>query len=127
MDRCNGKRNGNGKGNGKRFRYWFGWLALIGSSGLFASVESAEQCGCVCVDGMAKTLCTSVSAARTGRALCMAQPSCPQPAASPSEPATEYLPEPVSGVTDCRRATFWDRGLQVYRPGKICDVEPTAD
>lgn len=104
-------------------------LAVVIMMGTGASVAGAAQrsvgadCACVCVNGAATTLCSTIAAAQSGPQLCRAAAECPQPAGGRTMALAMPLAAPASGAQACRTVQLWDRQLEAYGPGRICDVE----
>jgi hypothetical protein len=78
------------------------------------------ECACFCVEGQARTLCTTVTEAQQDPTLCRAdQAACPAPDAAAA--ATGYE-APAEGATNCRDMQVWDPAQNDYVSVKACDV-----
>ena len=84
-----------------------------------ASLGAHATCGCECVDGAPRTICTKLEEAASDPSLCGLEP----PHCSPvSEPTTRARFDPPPGARDCREAAMADAA----REGgpvivKVCD------
>ena len=99
-------------------------LMLVQATG-FPGVQPGSElqlaeCGCLCVDGVAKTLCQSVEEARRQPNACPAGQRCPAPPTEDASPGT-YDP-PVDGAHNCREVRIWDEAAADYTGVKVCDV-----
>lgn len=86
------------------------------------------QCGCLCVEGTPRTLCTSVLEAQAQPNACGLQLGgswCPVDASGDDEeatPITRYSP-PVEDAVNCREVRIWDDARNGYTSVKVCDVD----
>ena len=84
------------------------------------------DCGCLCVDGMPRTLCQSVAEARLQPNLCGEQTSCPAPFQSDEESqdieSPVYYDAPAEHAHNCREVRIWDAAADAYTGVKVCDV-----
>lgn len=86
------------------------------------------QCGCMCVEGAHRTLCTSVLEAQAEPDACGLQLSrslCPVDVPVDAEgatPLTRY-PPPVENAVNCREVRIWDDAQNGYTSVKVCDVD----
>jgi len=85
------------------------------------------QCGCLCVEGVPQTLCSSVEEAQQRPGLC-GQQHCPEYVAV-EEHGERYV-SPHAYADNCRNVRVWDAARGVYDGIKVCDVleltgEPT--
>ena len=103
------------------------WLIPFGL--LLAAPVASATCICRCVEGVARTVCTTLDEAAANPQLCAPSEwrgDCP---AAPAgfEPQRFAPPEP--GATDCREARLWDPETGAYSTTtKVCDtVRATAD
>ena len=90
-----------------------------------ASAPAAALCGCYCVDGVPRTLCSRMGEAREGAGYCagVAPASCPA-ALDPLEP--RLYDAPLEGAEDCRDARVWDADAAAYTTRKICELSGTG-
>lgn len=77
------------------------------------------QCGCLCVEGLPQTLCSSVEEAQLRPSLC-GQQHCPDFVAV-EEQGSRYV-SPHAFADNCRDVRVWDAGREVYDGIKVCDV-----
>ncbi len=83
------------------------------------------QCGCLCVEGVPQTLCSSVEEAQQRPGLC-GQQHCPEYVAV-EEQGERYV-SPHAYAENCRDVRVWDAAREVYDGIKVCDVlELTAE
>ena len=90
---------------------------------LFVAQPHFVDCGCLCVDGMARTLCQSVAEAQRQPNMCPANLNCPKPPAA--EAAGEeplYYDAPAEHAHNCREVRIWDESVDAYTGVKVCDV-----
>ena len=96
-------------------------LAVLAAVSLTPGGVSAD-CSCLCVDGAAKTVCTSSQEAAANTGLCQVQAStraCPE-APALSEP--ESYDPPVEGAANCRKAQIYDAATDGHLAARVCDV-----
>jgi len=111
-----------------------GWFVLLGGfsngiqaggpSTLGAAVQLAfSQCGCLCIEGVPKTLCTTVEEAQAKPGLC-GQQHCPEYVAAEvhENSRTRYL-SPNSFADNCRDVRVFDPSVSGYMGIKVCDVQ----
>lgn len=79
-------------------------------------------CGCLCVDGVPKTLCQSVEEARQQANLCPALKRCPAIDPPPDGETVETFDAPHEQAHSCREVRIWDNQAAAYTTVKICDV-----
>ena len=93
-------------------------LKLIG---LFVVQPQLVDCGCLCVDGLPRTLCQSVAEAQLQPDMCGADAHCPAP---PPEDggAPVYYDAPADQAHNCREVRIWDESAEAYTGVRICDV-----
>lgn len=77
------------------------------------------QCGCLCVEGVPQTLCSSVEEARQRPSLC-GQQHCPEYVAV-EERGARYV-SPHAYADNCRDVRVWDSAKATYDGIKVCDV-----
>jgi hypothetical protein len=107
-------------------------LSVIGAVllwGVVAGGAADAACSCQCIDGVARTLCSSVDEARDNPAACRTAAGpidCPPPDQLEPAPA---LYEGPAGAAHCRAARLWDPDSGGYAvSAKVCqlDVGETA-
>ena len=81
------------------------------------------NCGCLCVEGVAKTLCKSLDDARVQGNVCALDIICPEPPGEqlPRKRPLRFEP-PAAGAHNCREVRIWDRVQLDYTGVKVCDV-----
>ncbi len=79
------------------------------------------DCGCLCVDGLARTLCQSVEEAQLQPNMCPAGFVCPPPPLADQE-APVYYDAPADHAHNCREVRIWDEAAGAYTGVKVCDV-----
>jgi hypothetical protein len=101
--------------------WWFAAVLAIGAQ------SASATCSCQCVEGVARTACTSVEEARANPNECGVGM---QKVACDSAPPTTGSPlryEAPAGATDCRSARLWDPHSDSYTVvAKVCDLDPDA-
>jgi hypothetical protein len=98
-------------------------------TGLFAitAVPASATCSCQCVEGVARTACSTIEEAQTNPNACGSGPqkvACdvPPPAA---EPPMHFAPP--AGASDCRSARLWDPRSNAYSAvANVCDLDREA-
>jgi len=84
------------------------------------------DCGCLCVDGAATTVCQSVAEAQRQPNLCPPQLSCPAVPAGGSGSGDDehpiYYDAPSEDAHNCRDVRIWDESVAAYTGVKVCDV-----
>ncbi len=95
--------------------------AMAGSAiSLAGAVEIAFlECGCLCVEGIPQTLCSTVDEAQGRPSLC-GQQRCPDYVAV-EEQGSRYV-SPHAFADNCRDVRVWDAAREVYDGIKVCDV-----
>ena len=96
--------------------------SVLGSV-LGSAVQLAfSQCGCLCVEGVPKTLCSTVEEAQAKPGLCVQQ-HCPEYVAAEGAEngRTRYL-SPNSFADNCRDVRVFDPAVSRYTGIKVCDV-----
>jgi hypothetical protein len=108
--------------SGGKVMQYMNAMLLVG--GLAASGAAAATCGCQCIDGVARTLCSTLDEARGNPSLCRdaAGPIvCPAPRTPNSAPALYDGPQ---GTTGCRGARLWDPNSGEYVvEAKVCELD----
>ncbi len=96
-----------------------------------AGVASAN-CACQCIEGVARTLCTTLDEAQANPNACGAgeqnagEPRVACEVAPPSSDAVQRY-EPPQGAVDCRGARLWDPHSNSYAVvAKVCDLDRDA-
>ncbi len=81
-----------------------------------------SQCGCLCVEGVPKTLYTTVEEAQAEPGLC-GQHHCPEYVATEqgSDAGQRYV-TPHTFADNCRDVRIWDSSAARYAGIKVCDV-----
>src|SRR5262245_10560917 len=85
---------------------FFPWLIPLAL--LLSAPSASAACTCRCVEGVARTICTTLEEAAANPQLCTSMTphaECP-PAPAGFEPQ-QFAP-PVPGAQDCREARLWD-------------------
>ena len=96
---------------------------------IFAVVAApvSATCSCQCVEGVARTACTSVEEAQADPAACGSGPqkvACEVPPPSTDAPLRYASPD---GAVDCRSARLWDPRSNSYSAvAKVCDLDRDA-
>ena len=98
---------------------------LLAAALMAASASAAAQCGCFCVDGTPRTLCSRMEEALDGAEHCLgvAPTACPA-AIDALEP--RFYDAPVEGAEGCRDARVWDADASAYTTRKICELSGTG-
>jgi len=82
-------------------------------------------CSCQCVEGVARTACTSVDEARGNPQACGGNGqaiACAMPPALEQPPERYVAPD---GAVDCRARRLWDPHANAYSVvAKVCDLAP---
>jgi hypothetical protein len=95
--------------------------AVVGSGAADAA------CSCQCVDGVARTLCSSIDEAQGDPVACLSAAGprdCPRP--DPEE-APPLLYEGPAGAAHCRAAQLWDPRVGGYTvTAKVCELDVGA-
>ena len=79
-------------------------------------------CGCLCVDGVPKTMCQSVEEAREQANLCPALKRCPPLDPLDENEAIQTFDAPHEQAHSCREVRIWDDQANAYTTVKVCDV-----
>ena len=102
------------------------WLVSVGA--LLVAPGAFGTCACRCVEGLARTVCTTLDEAAQDPVLCAPQAQrgdCPAPPAG-FEPQQFSPPSP--GARDCREARLWDPESGGYTTTtKVCDTVRATD
>lgn len=85
---------------------------------------SANECACVCLDGVKTTLCTSVADAQDNSSMCAKSAqtaACPTSGAPLNEKGS--VESPHADATGCRVASVWSNDTQAYSiEVNVCDL-----
>jgi hypothetical protein len=85
---------------------------------------AAANCACQCIEGVARTLCTTLGEAQANPSACGAGEH--KVACDAAPPVTEPLQryQPPEGAVDCRGARLWDPHTHSYAVvAKVCDLD----
>jgi hypothetical protein len=100
---------------------WMIGTLLLG--GLAYSGMAAATCSCQCIDGVARTLCSTLDEARGNPSLCRDAAgliACPTPQSPNAAPALYDGPE---GTAGCHGARLWDPNSGEYGvEAKVCEL-----
>lgn len=95
------------------------FMVLIGMLG---GPSASADCACQCVEGAARTVCSSLEEARKNPNRCGVGPTqvnCPLPP-PPTEAPIQYAPP--DGASACRSARLWDPHSTAYSVhAKLCE------
>lgn len=86
-------------------------------------VAARPDCECFCLDGVPRTLCTSVTAAAARVDRCAGRAPALCPARLEVDVPRQYA-APVAGAENCRDAHVYDSAAGAHRPVRVCDVAP---
>jgi hypothetical protein len=103
------------------------WSCLVGVAFMCAGGVASANCACQCIEGVARTLCTTVAEAQANPNACGggAQKVACDVAPPSTEASLRY--EPPLGATDCRGARLWDPHTHSYTVvAKVCDLAPAT-
>ncbi|MCZ6658109.1 MAG: hypothetical protein O7C67_12495 [Gammaproteobacteria bacterium] len=81
------------------------------------------QCGCLCIDGTPRTLCTSVTEAQAEPNACGLRSAVLCPVDAEDDAPTIRYASPVEGALNCREVRIWDDAQNGYTAVKVCDVD----
>ena len=101
------------------------WLVV----GAFAcgAGSAAANCTCQCIEGVARTLCTTLDEAQANPTRCGTGEQKVACAVAPTSAAAPQRYEPPSGAVDCRGARLWDPKTDSYGVvAKVCDLDRDA-
>jgi hypothetical protein len=103
------------------------WSCLVGLAFVCVGGVASANCACQCIEGVARTLCTTVDEAKANPNACggvARKVACD--VAPPSADAPQRY-EPPQGATDCRGARLWDPHTHAYTMvAKVCDLAPVV-
>ncbi len=80
------------------------------------------ECGCLCVEGVPRTLCQSVAEAQRQANICPPDFSCPAVQPADKTQAPIYYDAPTDNAHNCRDVRIWDESVAAYTGVKVCDV-----
>ena len=91
---------------------------------LFVAQPQFVDCGCLCVDGVGKTLCQSVAEAQQQPNMCPQDLVCPVPTEELRKESGSplYYDSPAEHAHSCREVRIWDDKAAAYTGVKVCDV-----
>ena len=89
---------------------------------LSLSLPEALHCHCVCVDGLVKTQCLSMEAARREPAACALPLRCAVPGADRRLGVPLDADSTLPGERDCREVRVWREAWRDYDGVRVCDV-----
>ncbi len=102
-------------------------IVVVALSVTMTAGSVSAACSCQCVEGVARTACTSVEEAQANPSACgsgMQRVACQIPPAATEAPA-HY--DPPAGASDCRSARLWDPHSNAYSAvAKVCDLDRDA-
>lgn len=104
-----------------------GLSCLIGVAFACVAGVVSANCACECIEGVARTLCTTLDEAQANPSAC--GEGIQKVACEPAPPSTETLQryEPPHGAVDCRGARLWDPRSNSYAVvAKVCDLDRDA-
>ncbi len=100
---------------------------VVGLGVAMAPGTASATCSCQCVEGVARTACTSIEEAQANPSACgsgMQHVACEVPPAATEAPAHF---DPPAGASDCRSARLWDPHSNAYSAvAKVCDLDRAA-
>ena len=100
---------------------WMVGMLLLGAVAASAGAEAA--CSCQCIDGVARTLCSTIDEARENPALCRDAAgliACPAPRTPNAAPTLYDGPD---GTAGCHGAWLWDPDSGEYVvEAKVCGL-----
>ena len=86
-----------------------------------AAVAWAD-CACFCVDGQARTLCSSIAEAQANPTFCGAEQMAGCPLDDAKDDGDAILQAPGEGAVHCRVERVWTAAATGYTHVKVCDV-----
>jgi hypothetical protein len=97
----------------------YGWVVVVACAG---ATPAGATCSCQCVEGVARTACTSVDEARDNPNECGPTVACTLPPVLSAPPERYAAPQ---GGIDCRARRLWDPQTNEYSVvAKVCDLAP---
>jgi len=88
---------------------------------LFVVQPQFVDCGCLCVEGMPKTVCQSIEEAQRQTNLCPLDLRCPSPPQADGD-APMRFDAPGEHARNCREVRVWDEAAGGYTGVRVCDV-----
>jgi hypothetical protein len=102
-------------------------MLLVAAVFAVVAAPVSATCSCQCVEGVARTACTSVEEAQADPSACGSGPqkvACELPPPSTDAPLRYASPD---GAVDCRSARLWDPRSNSYSAvAKVCDLDRDA-
>jgi len=102
------------------------WLISLGA--LLAVPTAFGTCACRCVEGLARTVCTTLDEAAQNPTMCAPathRGDCPAP---PEGFEPQQFTPPLPGARDCREARLWDPDTGAYTTTtRVCDTVRATD
>jgi hypothetical protein len=97
---------------------------LIAGALACSGTAASANCACQCIEGVARTLCTTLDEAQANPSKCGAAEQKVACDAAPSATGTPQRYEPPRGAVDCRGARLWDPQTNGYTfVAKVCDLD----
>lgn len=94
---------------------------------LALAVDAQALCSCQCLEGRARTVCTTLDEAVAGGDACrhgLQRVTCPD--AAPPAPA-QPLESPAAGAYECRTTHLLDPAANTYSiPARVCETTPAV-
>ena len=94
---------------------------------LALSIDAQALCSCQCLEGRARTVCTTLDEAVAGSDPCrhgLQRVVCPD--AAPPAPS-QLLESPAAGAYECRTTHLLDPAANTYSiPARVCETTPAV-
>lgn len=104
------------------------WLSAVAVT--CAAAAASANCACQCIEGVARTLCSTLEEAQANPNACGgADAGGPRVACEIAPPSNEAVQRyaPPHGAVDCRGARLWDPHSNSYAvTAKVCDLDRDA-
>ncbi len=85
---------------------------------------ASANCACQCIEGVARTLCTTLDEAQANPNTCGGGEQKVTCAVAPTSTEAPQRYEPPHGAVDCRGARLWDPHTNSYGVvAKVCDLD----
>ena len=100
---------------------------LVAGAFACAATGVSANCACQCIEGVARTLCTTLDEAQANPSACGTGEQ--KVACEIAPPATETPQryDPPHGAVDCRGARLWDPRSNSYAVvARVCDLDRDA-
>jgi hypothetical protein len=105
----------------------FTWL-LVPLGLLLAAPNAGSVCACRCVEGTARTVCTTLDEAAANPQLCASTTPHAECPIAPAGFEPQQFPPPVPGALDCREARLWEPATGGYTTTtRVCDTVRATD